>query len=412
MHVKLADESVCIGPPSALGSYLNIPALLSACEITGAEAIHPGYGFLSEDARFARIANEHGLIFIGPSPEHIDIMGNKILAKKTMEKLGVPCVPGSNRSIHSFEEAVKTARDIEYPVLIKAVAGGGGRGMRVVESENELSQALFAAQNESMAAFGVSDVYIEKYLRNPRHIEVQIVADHYGKVLHFGERDCSIQRRHQKILEESPSPALNEEQRQRIGDVCTSAMQEIGYLGVGTIEFLYEEGKFYFIEMNTRLQVEHPVTEAVYDIDLVHKQIEIACHQRLNLQQSSLVRRGHAIQCRINAENPWTFVPSPGKILEYYPPGGLGVRVDSAIYGGYVVPPYYDSLIGKLVVHGSTRDKCMMRLKRALSELVVDGIDTTAPLFIALLAEKEFIDGDYSIHWLEEYIKKSDFSRS
>jgi acetyl-CoA carboxylase biotin carboxylase subunit len=406
MHVRFADESVCIGPPPAKDSYLNIPAILSACEITGADAVHPGYGFLSENARFAEILNEHGLHFIGPKAEHIRIMGDKIEAKRTAKRLGIPVVPGSEGGVSTDAEAARIANEIGFPVLIKAAAGGGGRGMKVARSADELSTALSTARSEAKAAFGDDAVYIEKYLQKPRHIEIQVLGDGRGKAIHLGERDCSLQRRHQKVLEESPSPALNGQQRDRIGEIVAKAMREINYLGVGTVEFLYEDGEFYFIEMNTRIQVEHPVTEAITDIDLIFEQIRVAAGGELELKQSDVRFVGHAIECRINAENPISFRPSPGKILHYHPPGGLGVRIDSAVYQGYSIPPYYDSLVGKLIVHGKTRQECLMRLKRALDEVVVDGIETTLPLFRALVREKDIIDGNYHIHWLEQFLAR------
>jgi len=406
MHVRFADESVCIGPPAAKESYLNIPSILSACEITGADAVHPGYGFLSENARFAEILTEHGVQFIGPKPEHIRIMGDKIEAKRTAKKLGIPVVPGSEGGVSSDQEASKIAREIGFPVLIKAAAGGGGRGMKVANSAAELSTALSTARAEAKAAFGDDAVYIEKYLERPRHIEIQVLGDGHGNAIHLGERDCSLQRRHQKIWEEGPSPALNANTRDAIGETVAKAMREIEYLGVGTVEFLYEDGKFHFIEMNTRIQVEHPVTEMITDIDLIFEQIRVAAGTNLVIKQSDVKFHGHAIECRINAENPITFRPSPGKILHYHPPGGLGVRIDSAVYQGYTIPPYYDSLVGKLIVHGKTRTECLMRLKRALDEVVIDGIETTLPLFRALVREKDVIDGNYHIHWLEQFLAR------
>ena len=406
MHVRFADESVCIGPPAAKDSYLNIPNILAACEITGADAVHPGYGFLSENARFAEILSDHGLQFIGPKAEHIRIMGDKIEAKRTAKRLGIPVVPGSDGGVTSDGEAVKIAESIGYPVLIKAAAGGGGRGMKRVCDASELSSALSTARAEAKAAFGDDAVYIEKYLERPRHIEIQVLGDGKGKSIHLGERDCSLQRRHQKVWEESPSPALNTQMRDVIGETVAKAMREIAYQGVGTVEFLYENGHFYFIEMNTRIQVEHPVTEMITDMDLIFEQIRVAAGNELTLKQSDISFRGHAIECRINAEDPLTFRPSPGKILHYYPPGGLGVRVDSAVYQGYTIPPFYDSLVGKLIVHGKTRTECLMRLSRALDELVIDGIDTTLPLFRALVREKDIIDGNYHIHWLERFLAK------
>jgi acetyl-CoA carboxylase biotin carboxylase subunit len=406
MHVRFADESVCIGPPAAKDSYLNIPAILAACEITGADAVHPGYGFLSENARFAEILAEHNVEFIGPKAEHIRLMGDKIEAKRTAKRLGIPVVPGSEGGVTSDTEAARIAKEIGFPVLIKAAAGGGGRGMKVARSADELSGALSNARAEAKAAFGDDAVYIEKYLTKPRHIEIQVLGDGQGKAIHLGERDCSLQRRHQKVLEESPSPALNAAARNQIGETVAKAMRDINYLGVGTVEFLYEDGEFYFIEMNTRIQVEHPVTEMITDIDLIFEQIRVATGAELTLKQSDIEFRGHAIECRINAENPVSFRPSPGKILHYHPPGGLGVRIDSAVYEGYTIPPYYDSLVGKLIVHGKTRTECLMRLKRALDEVVVDGIDTTLPLFRALVGEKDIIDGNYHIHWLEQFLAR------
>ncbi|HEX5507991.1 MAG TPA: acetyl-CoA carboxylase biotin carboxylase subunit [Pseudolabrys sp.] len=404
MHVRFADESVCIGPPAAKDSYLNIPALLAACEITGADAVHPGYGFLSENARFAEILAEHNIHFIGPKAEHIRLMGDKIEAKRTVKRLGIPVVPGSEGGIASDSEAAKIAADIGFPVLVKAAAGGGGRGMKVAHSAQELTAALSTARAEAKAAFGDDAVYLEKYLQKPRHIEIQLLGDGKGNAIHLGERDCSLQRRHQKVWEEGPSPALNRPARDEIGETVAKAMRDIDYLGVGTVEFLYEDGKFYFIEMNTRIQVEHPVTEMITGIDLIFEQIRAAAGNQLTLKQSDVVFGGHAIECRINAENPVSFRPSPGKILHYHAPGGLGVRIDSAVYQGYTIPPYYDSLVGKLIVHGKTRTEALMRLKRALDEVVVDGIETTLPLFRALVREADIIDGNYHIHWLEQFL--------
>jgi acetyl-CoA carboxylase biotin carboxylase subunit len=404
MHVRLADESVCIGGPPAKDSYLNIPQIVSACEITGADAVHPGYGFLAENARFAEILEEHEITFIGPSAEHVRLMGNKIEAKETAKKLGLPLVPGSDGSITDLAQAKKIAADIGYPVLVKAAAGGGGRGMKVAHVEEELDAALATARIEAKTAFGDDTVYLEKYLVHPRHIEIQVIGDGLGNAIHLGERDCSLQRRHQKLWEEALSPALNDNERQRIGETVARAMRELRYRGVGTVEFLYEGGEFYFIEMNTRLQVEHTVTEMITGIDLVIEQIRIAAGAPLTLKQEDIHFNGHAIQCRINAEDPRTFRPSPGKITHFHPPGGLGVRVDSGAYAGYTIPPYYDSLIGKLIVHARTRNECLMRLKRALGEFVVDGIDTTIPLFKALIAEPDIADGQYDIHWLENYL--------
>jgi acetyl-CoA carboxylase, biotin carboxylase subunit len=406
MHVRLADESVCIGPPAAKDSYLNIPALLAACEITGADAVHPGYGFLSENARFAEILGEHNVHFIGPRPEHIRLMGDKIAAKRTAKELGIPVVPGSDGDVGSDAQAHDLARDVGYPLMLKAAAGGGGRGMRVVRDESELAGALMSARAEAKSAFGDDTLYLEKYLERPRHIEIQVLGDGKGRAIHLGERDCSLQRRHQKVWEEGPSPALNTGTRDEIGEIVASAMRRIKYLGVGTVEFLYEDSKFHFIEMNTRIQVEHPVTEMITDIDLVLEQIRVAAGSDLELTQSNVKFHGHAIECRINAENPVSFRPSPGKIVHYHPPGGLGVRVDSAVYHGYTIPPYYDSLVGKLIVHGKTRGECLMRLKRALDEFVIDGIETTLPLFRALARDKDIIDGEYHIHWLEDFLAR------
>jgi acetyl-CoA carboxylase biotin carboxylase subunit len=406
MHVRLADESVCIGPPPAAQSYLNMPAIISACEITGAQAVHPGYGFLSENARFAEIVKEHGFAFIGPEPEHIRLMGDKIAAKQAVKALGIPTVPGSDGAVGSDEEAARAAADIGYPVLIKAAAGGGGRGMKVALKPSDLKLALTTARAEAKAAFGDDAVYLEKYLEKPRHIEVQVLADGAGHVIHLGERDCSLQRRHQKVWEEAGSPALNAAQREEIGGVVTRALQKLGYLGAGTVEFLYEDGRFYFIEMNTRLQVEHPVSEAITGIDIVREQIRIAGGAPLEAEQKDIAFAGHAIECRINAENPFTFQPSPGLITQFHSPGGLGVRFDSAIYAGYRIPPYYDSLAGKLIVHGRNRNECLMRLRRALDELVVGGIETTIALFQDLVREHDILNGDYNIHWLEHWLAK------
>jgi acetyl-CoA carboxylase biotin carboxylase subunit len=404
MHVRLADESVCIGPPVARESYLNMPALIAACEITGADAVHPGYGFLSENARFADMLAAHNITFIGPKAEHIRIMGDKIEAKRTARRLGIPCVPGSDGGVTEDAEALRIAKDIGFPVIIKAAAGGGGRGMKVARSEDDLVVALQTARTEAKAAFGDDAVYIEKYLEKPRHIEIQVLGDGKGHAIHLGERDCSLQRRHQKVWEEGPSPALNASMRAEIGDVCAKAMQELQYIGAGTIEFLYEDGKFYFIEMNTRIQVEHPVTEMITGIDLVNEQIRIAAGAELSIRQSDIVLEGHAIECRVNAEHPSTFRPSPGRIQSFHTPGGLGVRVDSAAYQGYVIPPHYDSLVGKLIVHGRTRNECLMRLRRSLDEFVVDGIDTTLPLFRKLVRNQDIQNGQYDIHWLEKFL--------
>ncbi|GHC61075.1 acetyl-CoA carboxylase biotin carboxylase subunit [Limoniibacter endophyticus] len=404
MHVRLADESVCIGPPASRDSYLNIQQIVAACEITGADAVHPGYGFLSENAKFAEILEAHNITFIGPSSQHIRVMGDKIEAKRTAKKLGIPCVPGSDGGVSDPVEAMKIAKEIGFPVIIKAAAGGGGRGMKVARTEDDLVVALQTAQTEAGAAFGDDSVYIEKYLEKPRHIEVQIVGDGQGNAIHLGERDCSLQRRHQKVWEEANSPALNVDARNKIGDICSNAVADMGYSGAGTIEFLYENGEFYFIEMNTRLQVEHPVTEAITGIDLVHEQIRVAAGLGLSVKQEDIRFQGHAIECRINAEDPRNFTPSPGLITHFHTPGGLGIRVDSGVYSGYKIPPYYDSLIGKLIVHGRNRVECMMRLRRALDEFVVDGINTTLPLFRDLINNPDIANGDYDIHWLEKYL--------
>jgi acetyl-CoA carboxylase biotin carboxylase subunit len=405
MWVRLADESVCIGPASAAKSYLNIPAIIAAAEITGAQAIHPGYGFLSENARFADIVGAHGFTFIGPKPEHIQMMGDKITAKQAVMKAGIPVVPGSAGALTTEEEALAAADEIGFPVLIKAAAGGGGRGMKVALDRESLAEAVSTARAEAQAAFGDGAVYMERYLQKPRHIEIQVVADSFGNVCHLGERDCSLQRRHQKVLEEAPSPAIDAAAREKIGKVVVDAIKAIGYLGVGTIEFLYENGEFFFIEMNTRLQVEHPVTEAITGIDLVREQIRIAAGLPLSFTQDQVVFEGHAIECRINAENARTFTPSPGKVTDFHAPGGLGVRLDSAVYAGYVIPPFYDSLIGKLIVHGRDREECLARVNRCLGEMVVGGVDTTIPLFQDLIHQPEIIAGDYNIHWLEKWIK-------
>jgi acetyl-CoA carboxylase biotin carboxylase subunit len=408
MHVGLADESVCIGPPASRDSYLNIHQIVAACEITGADAIHPGYGFLSENAKFADILAAHNITFIGPSGDHIRIMGDKIEAKRTAKRLGIPVVPGSEGAVSDEKDALRIAAEIGYPVIIKASAGGGGRGMKVARSEEDLLVALNTARSEAGAAFGDDAVYIEKYLEKPRHIEVQIVGDGAGQAIHLGERDCSLQRRHQKVWEEANSPALNAIEREKIGSICAKAVADLGYSGAGTIEFLYENGEFYFIEMNTRLQVEHPVTEAITGIDLVHEQIRVASGGGLSVTQDEVRFEGHAIECRINAEDPKTFVPSPGRITHFHTPGGLGIRVDSGAYSGYKIPPYYDSLIGKLIVHGRNRVECMMRLRRALDEFVVDGINTTLPLFRDLIGNIDIANGDYDIHWLEKYLAKAE----
>jgi acetyl-CoA carboxylase biotin carboxylase subunit len=406
MHVRLADESVCIGPPPASESYLNIPRLLAACEITGADAIHPGYGFLSENARFAEILEEHDITFIGPTSEHIRIMGDKIEAKETAKRLGIPVVPGSDGAITDDVQAMRVAKSMGFPVLIKAAAGGGGRGMKVARSAEDLEVAFRTARAEAKAAFGDDSVYLEKYLTHPRHIEIQVFGDGKGNAIHLGERDCSLQRRHQKLLEEAPSPALNAAQRLKIGTTVANAMKKIKYRGAGTVEFLYEDGEFYFIEMNTRLQVEHPVTEMITGLDLVLEQIRIASGGSLSVTQEEVTFSGHSIECRINAENPKNFRPSPGKITYWHPPGGLGVRVDSGVYQGYRIPPNYDSLIGKLIVHGKNRNECLMRLRRCLSEFVIDGIETTIPLFTELVRHPDIANGVYGIHWLERYLSQ------
>ncbi len=405
MHVRLADESVCIGPNSATESYLNIPAIISACEITDADAVHPGYGFLSENAKFAEIVEAHNMAFIGPTADHIRIMGDKITAKQTVADAGIPVVPGSDGGVATLEEARKVAKDVGYPLLVKAAAGGGGRGMRLAESPDKLDEALMAAQTEAKAAFGDGSVYLERYLKGPRHIEIQIIADTHGNVVHLGERDCSLQRRNQKVLEEAPSPCLSAKQRSEIGSIVATAIKKIGYRGAGTIEFLYENNEFFFIEMNTRLQVEHPVTEEITGIDLVREQIKVANGDKLSFKQEDVNFRGHAIECRINAENPRTFAPSPGKVIDFHAPGGMNTRLDSGLYSGYSVPPYYDSLIGKLIVHGRTREGALLRLRRALGEMVITGIDTTIPLFKSLLDEDDFKNGDYNIHWLENWLE-------
>ncbi len=406
MHVRLADESVCIGPAPSAESYLNIPNIVSAAMITGAEAIHPGYGFLSENAYFAEIVEAHGIAFIGPSPQHIDTMGDKVAAKKTMIEAGVPVVPGSDGAIGSTDDAREIADRLGYPVLIKAASGGGGKGMKVADNADMLAEQINLARREAKANFGDDSIYLEKYLANPRHIELQIIADERGNVVHLGERDCSLQRKHQKVLEEAPSPALNAEERRRLGEVGCNAIRKLGYRNAGTLEFLYEHGEFYFIEMNTRLQVEHPVSEAISGIDIVREQIRIADGAPLSFRQEDIVFHGHAIECRINAEDPVTFAPWPGRISEYHPPGGLGIRVDSGLYAGYSVPPYYDSMIAKLIVHGATRNECMMRLRRALEEFVITGVRTTIPLHRALMAQDDFINGRYDIRWLEEYVAR------
>ncbi|HVC52103.1 MAG TPA: acetyl-CoA carboxylase biotin carboxylase subunit [Stellaceae bacterium] len=406
MNVRLADESVCIGPPPARGSYLNIAAIVSAATITGADAIHPGIGFLSENADFAAVVEEHGFVFIGPSAEHIRVMGDKVRAKEAAQRLGIPTVPGSPEALLDIAAASAAAQSVGYPVLLKASAGGGGRGMKLAHNEAELARMLPLAQAEAKAAFANDAVYLERYLDRPRHIEVQLLGDGDGSVIHLGERDCSLQRSHQKVLEETPSPALSEASRQRLLSLTVNALKKLGYKSAGTIEFLYQDGEFYFIEMNTRLQVEHPISEMVSGVDIVREQIRIAAGEPLALSQSDIQLRGHAIECRINAESPDDFRPSPGRISEYHAPGGLGIRVDSGAYQGYTVPPYYDSLIGKLVVHGANRDECLMRLSRALDEYVIGGIETTLPLHQRLMANAEFRRGDYHIHWLEEFLAR------
>lgn len=409
MHVRMADESVCIGPPSGTHSYLSVPALISACEITGAEAIHPGYGFLSENAEFVQIVEEHGLKFIGPSAEHIRMMGDKITAKQTMIDLGVPCVPGSDGGVQNIEEAHKIADTMGFPVIIKATAGGGGRGMKVANTKDDLAEAFGTARSEAKSVFGNDEVYIEKYLTLPRHIEVQVFGDGRGRAVHLGERDCSLQRRHQKVFEEAPGPCITPEIRAEIGKTCADAIAAIGYEGAGTIEFLFENNEFFFIEMNTRLQVEHPVTEAIFGVDLVKQQLRVAAGEEMTLKQEELSIKGHAIEVRICAEKLPNFTPCPGKVTTYHAPGGLGVRMDSALYDGYSIPPYYDSLIGKLIVTGRDREGALARLKRALEELIIDGVDTTTPLFHALLKEDAVLTGNYDIHWLEKWLENQTF---
>ena len=404
MHVRMADEAICIGPAPSVESYLSVPAIISACEISGAEAIHPGYGFLSENAAFVQIVEDHGLTFIGPSAEHIRMMGDKITAKETMKALGVPCVPGSEGGVPDLETARTVADEIGYPVIVKATAGGGGRGMKLARTAADLETAFRTARSEAKAAFGNDEVYIEKYLGRPRHIEIQVFGDGKGNAVHLGERDCSLQRRHQKVLEEAPGPAIDDATRARIGAICADAVARIGYRGAGTIEFLFEDGEFYFIEMNTRLQVEHPVTEAIFGVDLVREQILVAAGAPLSFNQDALAINGHAIEVRINAEKLPNFSPCPGLVNTFHAPGGLGVRMDSALYGGYRIPPYYDSLVAKLIVHGRDRPEALARLRRALGELIIDGVDTTVPLFLDLLGEPDILKGDYSIHWLENFL--------
>ena len=406
MHVRMADEAFCIGPAPAKDSYLNKAAIITAALVTGADAIHPGYGFLSENADFAEMMQEHGLTWIGPTPEMMRLMGDKITAKRTAIETGLPVVPGSDGAVDTVEDALEASEKMGYPVLIKATAGGGGKGMRIARSAEELPDAYMQARAEAKASFTSDQVYIEKYLENPRHIEMQILADNYGNVVHLGERDCSLQRNNQKVLEETPSPALNAEQRKKIGEIVSNAMRKMGYSNVGTIEFLYENGKFYFIEMNTRLQVEHPITEMVTGIDLVREQIRVAGGAHLNYTQDDVHFTGHAMECRINAEDPFTFIPCPGKIEQWHAPGGLWTRVDSGMYTGYTVPPYYDSMIAKLIVFGKTRNGCLMRLHRAIDEFVIEGVNTTLPLHDAIISSQDFIDGNYNIHWLEKFLKK------
>ncbi|PCJ04728.1 MAG: acetyl-CoA carboxylase biotin carboxylase subunit [Rhodobacteraceae bacterium] len=407
MHVRMADESVCIGPPASINSYLSIPAIISACEITGAQAIHPGYGFLSENANFVQIVEDHGLTFIGPTAQHIRTMGDKITAKDTMKKLGVPCVPGSEGGVPDLETAQKIGAEMGYPVIIKATAGGGGKGMKVAQTAADMKMAFRTARAEGKSNFGNDEVYIEKYLTTPRHIEIQVFGDGKGKAVHLGERDCSLQRRHQKVFEEAPGPSISASERARIGKLCADAVAKIDYIGAGTIEFLYENGEFFFIEMNTRLQVEHPVTEAIFGVDLVREQIRVAAGLPMSFAQDDLTINGHAIEVRINAEKLPNFAPCPGRISQYHAPGGLGVRMDSALYDGYSIPPFYDSLIGKLIVHGRDRNEALARLSRALGELIVDGVDTTIPLFDALLAEPDIQSGEYNIHWLERWLENN-----
>ncbi|WND02290.1 acetyl-CoA carboxylase biotin carboxylase subunit [Temperatibacter marinus] len=404
MHVRVADEAVCIGPNASADSYLNVANIIAACEVTGADAVHPGYGFLSENANFAEICGEHGIKFIGPLPEHIRMMGDKITAKETVKKLGIPVVPGSEGGVDTDEDAVRIGAEIGYPVIVKATAGGGGRGMQIVRNESDIVTAVNTCKTEAKAAFGNEEVYIEKFLEKPRHIEFQIIGDQFKNCIHLGERDCSLQRRHQKVLEEAPSPVIDMETRMRVGGIVADAMANFGYEGAGTIEFLYEDGEFFFIEMNTRIQVEHPVTEMITGIDLVREQIRVAAGKKLHYSQDMVEFHGHAMECRVNAEDPFTFMPSPGQVTQYHAPGGLNVRADSAVYSGYKIPPYYDSMVAKLIVKGYTRDGCMMRLLRSLEEYVIDGIKTTIPLHIELLHNKDFQSGDYDIHWLEKFL--------
>tara|TARA_R110002124_G_scaffold287216_1_gene471427 strand:- start:123264 stop:124616 length:1353 start_codon:yes stop_codon:yes gene_type:complete len=402
MSVRLADESVCIGPPASKDSYLNIAAILTAATVTGADAIHPGYGFLSESAEFARMVEEHGFVFIGPKAEHIDLMGDKVTAKQTVQALGLPVVPGCEGALESAEQGIEFAKKAGYPVIIKAASGGGGRGMKVVEREEDFAEQYSTARSEAAANFGDDTVYVEKYLGRPRHIEIQVFGDEHGNAIHLGERDCSLQRRHQKVLEEAPSPILTEEQRQAIGQLSADTIRKMGYRGAGTIEFLYEDGEFFFMEMNTRIQVEHPVTEMITGVDLIQEQIRVAAGEPLSINKDRIRFRGHAIECRINAEDPDTFMPSPGTITQFHCPGGLGVRFDSAVYNGYKIPPYYDSMVGKLIIHGRNREECINRARRAIMETVIDGVKTTLPLHEWILSQPEFISGDYTIQWLEK----------
>ncbi len=402
MAVRLADESVCIGPPASKDSYLNIPSILSAAALTGADAIHPGYGFLSENSQFVRMVEEHGFNFIGPKAEHIDMMGDKVMAKQTAQKLGLPVIPGSEGAVTDAEEGRKMAIDMGFPIIIKAASGGGGRGMKVVRNEKEFIEQFKTARTEAEANFGDATVYMEKYLETPRHIEVQIFGDKHGNAIHLGERDCSTQRRHQKVIEEAPSPALTPELRDEIGTLAANMVREMGYIGAGTIEFLFEKGRFYFMEMNTRIQVEHPVTEMLTGVDLIAEQIRVAYGEPLRLTKDKIHFRGHAMEVRINAEDPSTFIPSPGQIQMFHAPGGMGVRFDSAVYAGYKIPPFYDSMVGKLIVHGRTREECMRRMRRAIQETIVDGVKTTLPLHLWILEQPEFVSGDYTIHWLEK----------
>jgi acetyl-CoA carboxylase, biotin carboxylase subunit len=404
MHVRLADEAICIGPPAPKDSYLNIPAILTAATLTRADAIHPGVGFLSENARFAQMVEDHGITFIGPTPEHIRVMGDKVAAKDAAKRLGIPVVPGSDGSVNTQEDAIRLAKEIGFPLIIKAASGGGGRGMKVATKLDDVAQAWAICRTEAKAAFGDDTVYMERYLSHPRHIEVQVLGDGQGNSINLGERDCSVQRRHQKVIEEAPSPALNTAQRKQIGEIVNTAISKLSYRGAGTIEFLYEDGEFFFIEMNTRLQVEHPISEMVCGIDLVREQIKVAAGMPLAYTQDQIKINGHAIECRITAENPETFMPTPGQITDYHAPGGLGIRVDSQLYSGYRVPPYYDSLVSKLIAHGANRNECLMRMRRALDEYVIGGISTTIPLHQKIIAQKRFIDGDYDIHWLEKWM--------